>query len=65
MTGTASPTRLEYSGADFRIERDGAALTVTGADDATPGAEEVAVVGVTSHPGVAPARLILRVGAAP
>ena len=56
---------LAYSGADFRIERDGALLKITGADAATPGSEEVAVVGVTSHPGVAPARLILRVGAAP
>ncbi|GAA5034696.1 Ig-like domain-containing protein [Microbacterium fluvii] len=56
---------VDYAGSAFRIEQSGSTLTVTGADDATPGAEDVAMVSVTSHEGVAPVRLILRVGAAP
>ncbi|HKP09045.1 MAG TPA: Ig-like domain-containing protein [Microbacterium sp.] len=55
----------EYSGAAFEVVQNGSALTVTGADRAVPGSEEVVMVSVTSHPAVAPARLILRVGAAP
>ena len=56
---------LDYAGAAFDVSLDGSTVTVVGADRAVPGAEEAAVVSVTSHPGVAPARLILRVGAAP
>ncbi|KRA25627.1 hypothetical protein ASD65_15285 [Microbacterium sp. Root61] len=56
---------VEYGGGSFAISADGSILTITGADRAVPGAEEAAVIGVSSHPGVAPARLILRVGAAP
>ena len=55
----------DYSGALFEVSRDGSTLTVTGADRAMPGSEEAVLVSVTSHPAVAPARLILRVGAAP
>ena len=40
-------------------------MTVVGADRAVPGAEEAAIVSVTSHTAVPPVRLILRVGAAP
>nr|WP_274635885.1 Ig-like domain-containing protein [Microbacterium bovistercoris] len=57
--------RASYTGSDFTVVQDGSTLTVTGADDASTGSEEVAVIDVTSHPGVAPARLILRVGAIP
>jgi hypothetical protein len=56
---------VDYSGRDFTIKQDGSALTVTGEDAAASGDEEVAVVAVSSHPGVSPARLILRVGAVP
>ncbi|GAA5212436.1 Ig-like domain-containing protein [Microbacterium kyungheense] len=55
----------EHSGAGFEVTQNGSTLTVTGADRAVPGSEEVVMVSVTSHPAVAPARLILRVGAAP
>lgn len=56
---------LSYAGAEFTVVRVGSTVRITAKDAASPGAEEVAVVGVTSSPGVAPARLILRVGAAP
>ncbi|BDV29697.1 Ig-like domain-containing protein [Microbacterium terricola] len=49
----------------FDATLDGSVLTVTGHDDAVPGAEDVAMVSVTSHTAVSPVRLILRVGAAP
>lgn len=49
----------------FDVEFDGAALVITAADDAMPGTEEAVTVEVTSHPGVAPARINLRVGAVP
>ncbi len=42
-----------------------ASRKVTIRDRAVPGSEEAAIVSVTSHPLVASARLILRVGAAP
>lgn len=56
---------IEHSGTSFDVTQDGSILTVTGADRATPGSEEAVLVTVTSHPSVTPARLILRVGAAP
>jgi hypothetical protein len=57
---------LEYSGSAFSsVTLDGSVVTVTGADRAVPGSENAAVVSVTSHAAVAPARLLLRVGAAP
>lgn len=56
---------LEYSGSEFEVTHDGPIVTVTGADRAVPGSEEAAIVSVTSHSLVSPARLILRVGAAP
>ncbi|MDL9979150.1 Ig-like domain-containing protein [Microbacterium sp. ASV49] len=52
-------------GPSFTVVLKGTVLTVTGSDSAVPGAEDAAVISVTSHPGVAPARLVLRVGAAP
>lgn len=56
---------VEHGGGSFDVTQEGSVLTVTGADAAVPGSEEAALVSVTSHPAVAPARLILRVGAAP
>ncbi|KHK99532.1 hypothetical protein LK09_02575 [Microbacterium mangrovi] len=56
---------VAYRGADFTVTQSGSHLRIAARDAALPGAEEVAVVGVSSSPGVAPARLILRVGAAP
>jgi len=57
---------LEHTGSSFdlAVGADGI-VQITGRDAAVPGTEDVALVSVTSHPGVAPARLILRVGAAP
>lgn len=57
---------LDYSGSAFSsVTLDGSVVTVTGADRAVPGSENAAIVSVTSHQAVAPARLLLRVGAAP
>lgn len=56
---------LDYAGSAFQVSVAGSVVTVTGADRAVPGAENAAVVGVTSHAAVTPARLLLRVGAAP
>ncbi|GAA2986345.1 hypothetical protein JOD63_002288 [Microbacterium terrae] len=56
---------FEHTGAAFTLTQQGSILTVVGADAAVPGVEETVVVSVTSHPAVTPARLILRVGAAP
>jgi hypothetical protein len=57
---------LEYSGSAFSsVTLDGSTVTVTGADRAVPGTENAAIVSVTSHKAVAPARLLLRVGSAP
>jgi len=57
---------LDYGGSAFQVElADDGTVAVTGEDAAIPGVEEAAAIGITSHPGVAPARLILRVGAAP
>lgn len=57
--------QMDFAGSSLRATLDGDEVTVTAADDAIVGAEEAALVRVTSQPGVAPARLILRVGAAP
>ncbi|WP_243075601.1 Ig-like domain-containing protein [Microbacterium sp. SS28] len=56
---------LTHTGSAFQVVQDDNIVTVTGADRAVPGAEEVALVDVASHPDVPSARLILRVGAAP
>jgi len=56
---------VDYSGTAFEVSLAGSVVTVTGADRAMPGAEETAIVSVTSHTAVPPVRLILRVGAAP
>ncbi|MET0448754.1 MAG: Ig-like domain-containing protein, partial [Aeromicrobium sp.] len=56
---------VDYAGAGFTVTQNGATVTVVGADRAVPGTENVATVGITSHTAVTPARLLLRVGAAP
>lgn len=56
---------VDYAGSAFEVALEGSLVTVTGADRAAPGAEDAAVISVTSHAAVAPVRLILRVGAAP
>ncbi|WP_295838724.1 Ig-like domain-containing protein [uncultured Microbacterium sp.] len=56
---------VEYSGSAFSVSLDGSTVTVTGNDRAVPGTENAALISVTSHTAVAPARLVLRVGAAP
>ena len=56
---------VSSEGRAFEIALSGSTLSITGADDAVPGGQEAVVVSVTSHPGVASARLLLRVGAAP
>ncbi|MGB4777014.1 Ig-like domain-containing protein, partial [Microbacterium sp.] len=57
--------RIADAAASFDVVLDGARLTVRGHDDASPGVVEGVVVEVTSHPGVTPARIALRVAAAP
>lgn len=56
---------IEPPGSAFEVSLAGSTVTVVGADRAVPGTETAALVGVTSHPSVTPARLVLRVGAAP
>ncbi|WP_125130995.1 Ig-like domain-containing protein [Microbacterium sp. 10M-3C3] len=56
---------LDYGGGAFDVSLAGTVVTVVGKDRAVPGTETAAVVGVTSHTAVTPARLVLRVGAAP
>ncbi|WP_292812841.1 Ig-like domain-containing protein [Microbacterium sp.] len=55
----------QYTGSAFDVTALDGVVQITGADRAVPGTEEAVQVTVTSHTGVAPARLILRVGAAP
>ncbi|MBF4561385.1 hypothetical protein ITJ43_04480 [Microbacterium sp. VKM Ac-2870] len=57
--------RVDDTAASFDVTLQGAQLTVRGLDNAVPGTVEGVVVQITSHPGVAPARISLRVGAAP
>lgn len=57
--------RIADAAGSFDVVADGARLTVSGHDDAVPGTSEFVTVEVTSHAGVTPARLGLRVGAAP
>jgi len=57
--------RIDGAPASFDLSLDGSRLTVRGRDAAVAGTVESVLVQVTSHPGVAPARISLRVGAAP
>lgn len=63
--GTGVVYRISHSGSTFSVSQSGSTLTVTGADSAVPGTDDGVTVEITSYPSVAPARLILRVGAAP
>ncbi|MBU4464452.1 MAG: cadherin-like domain-containing protein, partial [Actinobacteria bacterium] len=65
IAGTGVAYSVAYTGTRFVVTQQGSIVTVVGADDAVPGAEDAAIIGVTSQAAVAPARLILRVGAAP
>lgn len=68
-TWRGAPEAIQYrvtgAPASFAVALDGARLTVRALDTATPGTVEGVTVEVTSHPGVTPARITLRVGAAP
>jgi len=65
--GRAEPITYRVGGspASFDVSLSGTTLTLRGRDTAVPGAVEYVLVEVTSHAGVAPARINLRVGAAP
>ncbi len=65
--GRAEPIqyRIAPTAASFTLSLSGTQLTVRGNDTATPGTVESVIVEVASHPGVPPARITLRVGAAP
>ncbi|MDQ1123361.1 Ig-like domain-containing protein [Microbacterium trichothecenolyticum] len=56
---------MDYAGSAFEVALNGSTVTVTGTDRAVPGTENAAVISINSHNAVAPARLVLRVGAAP
>lgn len=65
--GRAEPISYRISGttSSFALTLQDSQLTVRGGDGAAPGTVESVAIEVTSHPGVTPARLTLRVGAAP
>ena len=56
---------VDYSGSSFVLEDEAGVLTISARDGAVPGTQESITVSVTSHAGVDPVRLLLRVGAAP
>ncbi|WP_198517814.1 Ig-like domain-containing protein [Microbacterium lacus] len=56
---------IEYTGSSFVIDAEDGRLTITGTDRAVPGTQEAITVSITSHTGVEPVRLLLRVGAVP
>lgn len=57
--------RVAGQAASFDVGLTGATLLVSAQDDAVPSSVESVSVEVTSHTGVTPARITLRVGAAP
>jgi len=57
--------QVKYTGARFVVAQEGTVLEITGVDSALPGSDDVAAIAITSHGDVPPARLNLRVGAAP
>lgn len=57
--------RVDGAAPSFEVALEDTRLTVRALDDAAPGSVESVLVEVTSHAGVAPARITLRVGAAP
>ncbi len=56
---------IDYRGSSFVIDAEDGRLTITGADSAVPGTQEAVTVSITSHTGVEPVRLTLKVGATP
>lgn len=68
-TWQGRPEAIQYRVADtatsFAVTLQGTQLDVRANDDALPGSVESVLVEVTSHSGVTPARMTLRVGAAP
>lgn len=65
--GTPEPIVYRVSGeaASFDVAVTGATLTIGARDEAVPGTVESVSIEVASHAGVTPARVTLRVGAAP
>ncbi|MFV0374262.1 Ig-like domain-containing protein [Microbacterium sp.] len=67
--GTPAPESLRYEIAPpsraFTATLEGSVVTITADGAAVPGTEEAVIVEIASHPGVAPARINLRVGAVP
>ena len=68
-TWQGRPEAIQYSitgtTTSFDVTLQGAQLALHARDSAMPGTVESVLVQVTSHPGVTPARMTLRVGAAP
>jgi hypothetical protein len=56
---------IDYRASSFIVDAEDGRLTITGTDRAVPGTQEAITVSVTSHTGVEPVRLLLRVGAVP
>lgn len=56
---------IDAPAGDFTVSQEGSVVSFRAADTALPGRETAVLVSVTSHPDVAPTRLILRVGQAP
>ncbi len=56
---------IDYTGSSFAIDAQDGRLTITGTDRAVPGTQEAVTVSITSHTGVEPVRLLLRVGPVP
>ncbi len=56
---------LGGSVADFEVSLSGQQLTITGEDIAPVGRDDKLMISITSHPGVQPAALTLRVGPVP
>lgn len=67
--GVADQASVRYSTSaatpDFAVSQNGQRVTVVGNDDAVVGRDEQITVAITSHQGVVPAALTVRVGPAP
>lgn len=67
--GAAAQTSVRYATnpatPDFAVSQDGQRVTIVGNDDAVVGRDEQITVSITSHQGVVPAVLTVRVGPAP
>ena len=67
--GAADQAAVRYATSpeapDFSVRQDGQRLTIIGNDDAAVGRDEQVTVSITSHQGVVPATLTVRVGPLP